>query len=227
MSLAPITNHPISGMESVIEIVGGRDDSPDEAFITTTIQLSKPIAEGDEPVTLILPGTQDALQQPIARWITESVDDSAVAHFDTVDRPDQDTAVIEAFQRYEEMRKAAEALEDAIEVASTTWSTTVLRVQPGQDRIRFFTAVAVPRAETGEFTFATLSPLASFSLSTGGALHVVAVLPSGSTLSSVIALSNPADPNSTIPVDQAVIAQRPVAGFFFQNDPLFKLTYTR
>lgn len=228
--LSPITQIPIRSQDSIIEVVH-RDGEFDEAFITTTLELAKPLTDKEEGETFLLPMSQDGLQRPIMRYVGDAVDDpTATMTFDTeVDRSEADQQVVEALDQLQEVSaevaEAHQQLAGAIKQTAASMSTTTLRVRQGQTRLRYFTTVKVPKAEDGTYTFETLAPLATFILQNGGQIRVVALLPAGANKQEAIALQVKGEPNTAIKVDEAVVGARTILGWKWQTDPYFRITY--
>ncbi len=59
----------------------------------------------------------------------------------------------------------------------------------------------------------------------GGSIGVIALLPRNTTVVTAEALTDPNNPSSTIQTTPANLASRPLLGWFWQNDPLFRVRY--
>jgi hypothetical protein len=225
MSLSPLMNVPVRRQDSVIEVVRKTAVDgivKDEAFVTTAITLEGDIA--DEEITLILPMTSGMGAQQVVRWVDDPVTEAI--GFDDVDRSKLDRAVIEALKKMQESEDEKErAFLRAVEKAAQGFSQAVVKVEPGQRQLRFFYTFAVPKGEDGMPVLEVLAPLASFVIQPGGSISVVALLPAGTTVHEAVALQDPQNVNSTVPVDQATLGGRPCLGFAWQNDPLFRIRY--
>lgn len=229
MTLSPLSNLPIKHQDSLIEFVH-RDDF-DEAFVTTTLELARPLTDEEDGVTLILPMSQDALQRPILRYVGDDVDAAAdTMTFDSdVERSEADQQVVDALSDLEglsaELAEARQRLQQALKETAGTMSTTTLRAKPGQTRLRFFTTVKVPRGDDGIHVFETLAPLSTFVIQNGGEIRVIAALPAGATKIEATALQDKEQPNTNIAVAEATIANRVVLGWSWRTDPFFRITY--
>jgi hypothetical protein len=109
--------------------------------------------------------------------------------------------------------------------AAKSFSSTVVTVEPGQRRLRLFYGISAYRVGDREFEFSVIGPLPSFVIQAGGSIGVVAALPRNTTVVKAEGLFNPTDPNSVVPPSNAMLGGRPVWGWFWQNDPLFRIRY--
>jgi hypothetical protein len=226
MALSPLLNVPIARQDTTIDIVRKGDGSQpfDDVVVTTTLELSGDIDTAE--VTLLLPLAGAAQQKPLLRW-TEDDPAAESVSFDPVERSVFDQGVADALADFQDDdRKEREKLAKAIaKAAKGGISQAVLTVKPGQRQLRFFYTIAAFRQENGTFTFDVLGPLASFVLQTGGSLSAIALLPRGSTLVEAHAYSDPANLSGEISTEQATLAQRQLLGWYYQNDPLFRIIY--
>lgn len=227
MSLAPLPSVPVSRVDSVLEVVskGAGDQANDEVFITTTMLLAADIDAVDE-VTLILPMSSEASQQPILRYVGGDIQTTSIT-FDSVDRSAYDDRVANALAVLADRvtKKEEKELERAIARAAKSFSQAVLTVKPGQRQLRFFFTIAADRVGEREYEFQVLGPLASFALQTGGSISVVALLARGTTLVEAHGLQDPSNPGSEIGRQEADLAGRRALGWVWQNDPLFRVRY--
>ncbi len=227
MSLAPLPSVPVSRVDSVLEVVskGSGDQPSDEVFITTTMLLSADIDLASD-VTLILPMSSEASQQPLLRYVGGDIQTTSVI-FDNVERSAYDQRVADALAALADRvtKKEAKELERAIAAAAKSFSQAVLKVEPGERRLRFFFTIAADRVGDREYQFEVLGPLASFALETHGSIGVIALLAPGTTLVQAQGLQNPSDPGSEIQHQDADLAGRHLIGWTWQNDPLFRVRY--
>lgn len=227
MSLAPLPNVPVSRVDSVLEVVskGGGEQPADEVFITTTMQLTADIDAANE-VTLILPMSAEATQQPLLRYVGGDIQTTSIT-FDTVDRSAYDERVAKALAALSDRVTKTEAreLERAIAKAAKSFSQATLIVKPGQRQLRFFFTVAADRVREREYEFQVLAPLASFALAPGGSISVVTVMARATTLIVAQGLQDPTNPGSEIARQEADLGGRHVLGWLWQFDPLFRVRY--
>jgi hypothetical protein len=211
----------------VIEIVakGAGDQPADEVFVTTTMQLAADI-DATTDVTLILPMSAEATQQPLLRYVGGDIQTTAVT-FDAVDRSAYDQRVADALAALADgvTKKEEKELERAIADAAKSFSQATLTIKPGQRQLRFFFTVAADRVGEREYEFLLLGPLASFALAAGGSISVVTVMGRGTTLVEAHGLQDPANPGSEIARQEADLGGRHVLGWLWQFDPLFRVRY--
>lgn len=227
MSIAPLPNVPVATVDSVIEVVskGAGDQPNDEVFVTTTMRLAADVDPSGE-VTLILPMSSEASQQPLLRYVGGDIQTTAVT-FDQVDRSAYDQRVANALSALADgvTKKEAKELERAIAKAAKSFSQATLTVKPGQRQLRFFFTIAADRVGDREYEFQVLGPLASFVLTPGGSISVVALLARGTTLVSAIGLQDPNNPGSELPRTDCNAGARHISGWMWQYDPLFRVRY--
>jgi hypothetical protein len=227
MSLAPLPSVPVSRVDSVLEVVskGGGDQPADEVFITTTMTLTADI-DSTREVTLILPMSSEASQQPLLRYVGGDIQTTSVT-FDPVERSAYDERVAKALAALADgvTKREQKELERAIAKAAKSFSQAVLVVPPGQRQLRFFFTIAADRVGEREYEFQVLGPLASFALAAGGSISVVALLARNTTLVEAHGLQNPSDPGSEIGRQEADLGGRRVLGWIWQYDPIFRVRY--
>src|SRR5687767_11008816 len=184
MSIAPLPSVPVSRVDSILEVVskGGGDQPHDEVFITTTMQLTADI-DATQEVTVILPMSSEASQQPLLRYVGGDIQTTSIT-FDPVERSAYDQRVANALAALSDRvtKKEAKELERAIAKAAKSFSQAILTVEPGQRHLRFFFTIAADRVGDREYEFQVLGPLASFALTAGGSISVVSVLARGTSL---------------------------------------------
>lgn len=229
MSLSPLINVPISRQDSLIEVVSLGDGSHDhdEVFVSTTLTLAQDI-DPTATVTAILPLATDAQQQPLLRYVSDDVRGPQALLFEEVGRSAYDQAVASALAALAdgETKREAKRLDTAIRAAAKSFSQVVLTIQPGQRQLRFFYTLRAPSLGNREFEFRVLGPLASFIIQPGGSISVASILPRGATQREAVALQDPANPGTALPLSgEADIAGRHVTGWVWQNDPLFRVKY--
>jgi len=225
-ALSPLINVPISRQDSVIDVVSKGDGSheADEVFVTTTILLQQDL-DPSQDVTLILPMGMEAAQKPLLRYLADDIQTNAFS-FDPVDRSVYDQAVADALGGLDTaQREAEQRLADAISQAAGSFSQAVLAVRPGQRQLRFFFTIAARRVEERTFEFQLLGPLASFVIQPGGSISVVAIQPQNTTLVEAIGLQDPTNPGSALGQTEADLGGRHCIGWFWRNDPLFRVRY--
>lgn len=226
MALSPLLNVPIARQDTTMDVVRKGDGSHafDEVVVTTTLELAGDVDANE--VTVVLPLAGKTQQKPLLRW-TEDDPAAESVTFDPVERSVFDQGVADALKDfYDDDRQEREKLAKAIgKAAKGGISQAVLTIKPGQRQLRFFYTIAAFRQESGLFTFDVLGPLASFVLQTGGSLSAVALLARGTTLVEAHGYSEPANLAGEISTEQTVLAQRQMLGWYYQNDPLFRITY--
>jgi hypothetical protein len=116
-------------------------------------------------------------------------------------------------------------LATAIGRAANSLSQAVVRVKPGQRQLRLFYAVSADAVGNREFEFSVIGPLPSFSIQTGGSISLLTTLARGTSLVSATGLTDPNNPGSELPKTECDRAGRHIVGWFWQNDPLFRVRY--
>jgi hypothetical protein len=227
VSLSPLINVPISRQDSIIEVVSKGDGThdADEVFISTSLVLQQDIDLTAEVVAL-LPLAGSAQQQPLLRYVGDDIQQQAFA-FDSVERSLFDQRVAEGLAAIADgaTKKEQKKLATAIGRAAKSFSQAVLTVKPGQRQLRFFYTIAAPKVAEREFEFQVLGPLASFVLSPGGSISVVALLARGTTMVAAVALQDPSHPGSELPRVDCNAGARHISGWMWQYDPLFRMRY--
>src|SRR4051794_17042217 len=94
MSLAPLTNIPITKLDATAEVVSQGDGSHDhdEVVVTSTMSLAADVDPARE-VTLILPLSGEGAQQPLLRYIDDDVRAATTITFDPIERSKADQRV--------------------------------------------------------------------------------------------------------------------------------------
>lgn len=225
----PIQNVPVQRVDTVIELVPRGDGSQDadDVFVTTNLWLNADIDSAKEAL-LILPLASEAQQQPLVRYTGEPITGPAVFSFDPVDRSELDDELLERLAAMADgaSKKEQKSFATQVSRAADAFSTTVLKVEPGQRQLRLFYSIAADKVADREFEFTVIGPLPSFVIGTGGSIHVTALLHRGTSLVSAQAYTDPANPNSQqINVEQVAVAGRAVLGWTWQNDPAFRVRY--
>lgn len=147
--------------------------------------------------------------------------------FDPVERSEADQRVADALEALAdgETKKESKELARAIGAAAKGWSQTVLTVEPGEHRLRFFYSIAADKVAEREYQFEVLGPLASFIVQTRATIGVVALLPTGTTMVEARAWQDPSNPGTELPRTDATLGGRMCFGWQWQNDPLFRVRY--
>jgi hypothetical protein len=227
VGLSPLINVPVSRQDSIIEVVSKGDGThvADEVFITTSLVLQQDIDPSAEVVAL-LPLAGSAQQQPLLRYVGDDIQEHAF-QFDAVDRSVFDQRVADGLAAITDgaTKKEQKKLATAIGRAAKSFSQAVVVVKPGQRNLRFFYTVAAPKVADREFEFQVLGPLASFVLTPGGSISVIAVLARGTTLVSAVALQDPNNPGTELPKTETNAGARSISGWMWQYDPLFRVRY--
>lgn len=225
----PIQNVPVQRVDTVIEVVprGDGSQAADDVFVTTNLWLNADIDSAEEAL-LILPLASEAQQQPLVRYTGQPITGPAVFPFDPVDRSDLDDELIErlAAMANGASKKEQKAFATQVSRAAEAFSTTVLKVEPGQRQLRLFYSISADKVADREFEFKVIGPLPSFVIGTGGSIHVTALLDRRTSLVSAQAYTDPANPASQqVNVENAPVAGRIVLGWTWQNDPAFQVRY--
>ena len=229
MAFQHLNNIPVRIVDTVIDVVsrGPGAQDHDDVFVTVTMELLGDIDSAQEAI-LILPMSQEAQQQPVVRYTSEPITGSQVFAFDPVDRSDYDDEVIERLERLADgaSKREQRDLAVAIKRAARSFSSTVVKVDPGQRQLRLFYAIAADRVGEKEFEFSVIGPLPSFVIGTGGSIGVITLLPRNTSIVSAEGLTDPNNPGSAISrTDGGVLGGRFVTSWFWQNDPLFRIRY--
>jgi hypothetical protein len=228
MSFQQLSNVPVRIVDTVIDVVprGPGSQEHDDVFVTVTMDLLADIDSQQEAV-LILPMSQEAQQQPVVRYTSDHITGKQVFEFDPVDRSDYDDEVVERLERLADgaSKREQRDLAVAIKRAAQSFSTTVVKVEPGQRQLRLFYSIAADRVAEKEFEFSVIGPLPSFVIGTGGSIGVITLLPRNTTVVAADGLTDPNNPGSAIQRTDANLASRPALAWFWQNDPLFRVRY--
>lgn len=194
--------------------------------MTTQLELLGDI-DSKSSAVLILPLASEAQQQPILRYTDQPITGAQVFTFDDVERSVYDQEIVEDLVAFADGASKKEQRDFAVDIgrAANSLSSTVVKVEPGQRKLRLFYGIAADKVSDREFEFSVIGPLPSFVIQAGGSIGVIAALPRATTVVSAEGLYNPQDPNSVVPPTNAQLGGRPVWGWFWQNDPLFKIRY--
>lgn len=218
---------PIKEIDVVVEVVSGGDGSQeqDQVMVTANLELTADI--DDEEALLLLPLASGAQQQPVVRYVDQHVKDAFQFDVDVVDRSAYDKELIERLQKMEDgtsKKEERDAL-TAMRRCADGLSAAVVRVQPGQRQLRLFYTVAAKKVEDKLFEFEVMGPLPSFVIEQRGSISAIMVLPRETSVDSAVGLKDPKDEGSVIEKGEATLAKRPVVGWFWPNDPLFRVRY--
>jgi len=228
MALTPLNNVPVRNIDTTIDVVSRGDGThdQDDVFVTAGIDLLGDI-DASEPAMLILPLASEAQQQPLLRYTDEPIHGAQVFTFDEVERSVYDQQVVDRLEKLADgaSKKEQRSVATAIGRAAKTLSAAVVEVKPGQRRLRLFYSIAADKIADREFEFSVIGPLPSFVIQTGGGIGVIAVLPRGTTVVSAEALTDPNNPGTALQRTDANLGNRPAMGWFWQNDPLFRVRY--
>jgi len=228
MAFEPMSNIPVRLVDTTIDVVsrGSGEQTHDDVFITTQLQLQADIAAG-ERITLILPLASEAQQQPILRYTDQPITGAQVFTFDDVERSVYDQEVVDSLEALADGATKKEQRDLAVDIgrAAQSLSSTVVTVEPGERTLRLFYGIAADKVADREFEFSVIGPLPSFVIQPGGSIGVIATLPRNTSVLQAEGLFNPQDPYSVVPPSNAVLGGRPVWGWFWQNDPLFRIRY--
>lgn len=228
MAFDPVTNIPVRVVDTTIDVVsrGAGDQDYDDVFVTAQLELQGEIASGERAV-LILPLASEAQQQPILRYTDQPIDGPQVFTFDPVERSAYDDEVIRSLETLADGASKREQRDLAVDIgrAANSFSSAVIAVEPGQRTLRLFYGIAADKVGDREFEFSVIGPLPSFVLQAGGSIGVIAMLPRSTTVIRAEGLFNPQDPSSIVPPSNAMLGGRPVWGWFWQYDPLFRIRY--
>jgi len=228
MSLAPITNHPITKLDAVAEVVSKGDGTHerDEVLVTSTLTLAAPLDAAAETM-LVLPMSGQGVQQPLLRYIDDDVRAATAITFDDVERSKADQRVADDLAALADgaTKKELQRLAAGIRAAATGWSQAILKVKPGDQTLRFFFSIAAQKTAEREFGFELLAPLASFTVPTRAFIGVVTLLPSATSVVEARAWQDPNNPGSELPRTDANLGGRACFGFQWTNDPLVRVKY--
>ncbi|HST69111.1 MAG TPA: hypothetical protein VLI94_05590 [Solirubrobacterales bacterium] len=229
MAFQEITNVPIKHIDTVIDVVSKGDGTHDhdEVAVTSSLELVAPIDDAEEAL-LILPMSGEAQQKPIVRYSDEHVKEGAVFTFDPVDRSVYDEELVERLEELADgtSKKEQKSVATQLERCADGLSAAVLRVKPGETKLRVFYEIAATKVEERTFEFGVIGPLPSFVIQAGGSIGLLGILPRATSLISAIALSDPTNPGSEINTKaEADLGGRHLVGWTWQNDPLFKVRY--
>ena len=227
MAFQTLTNIGVRNVDTTIDVVSKGDGShaADEVIVTSTLQLLGDIDASGEAV-LLLPLASEAQQQPLVRYSEDDITQSSYT-FDPVDRSVYDQQVADRLAALADgaSKKEQKALNAAIDRAADSLSQAVVRVKPGQRHLRLFYAVAADAVGGREFEFSVIGPLPSFAIQAGGSISVLATLARGTTLVNAVGLTDPNNPGSEIAKTECDAAGRKIIGWYWQNDPLFRVRY--
>lgn len=229
MAFEELKNIPITRIDSVIEVVNKGDGTheADQVMVTSTLTLGADI-DADEEALLLLPLAASAQQQPIVRYSDEHVKDGAVFAFDPIERSVYDQELVERLAAIADgtSKKEQKEIATQLERCADGISAAVVRVKPGQRALRLFYEIAAPKIEDRVFELQVIGPLPSFVIQAGGSISMVALMPRATAVQSAVALQDPANEGSEISgKTECELGSRPAVGWFWQNDPLFRIRY--
>lgn len=228
MAFKPVTDIPVRTVDTVIDVVsrGDGNHDHDDVFVTAQLGMLGDIDPGEE-VTLLLPLASEAQQQPILRYTNQPITGAQVFTFDKVERSEYDDQVVHRLEALADgaTKREQRDLASAIGRASKSLSSTVITVEPGQRSLRLFYGISANKVGEREFEFSVIGPLPSFVIQAGGSIGVVTLLPRSTTVVSAEGLTDPNNPGSAIQRTDASLGARASLGWFWQNDPLFKVRY--
>jgi hypothetical protein len=229
MTFEQVRDIPISKIDTVIEVIAKGDggQEADQVMVSSTLQLAADIDAGADAL-LLLPLAGSAQQQPIVRYSDEHVKDGVVFAFDPIERSAYDEELVERLADLANgtSKKEQKAVATQIERCADGLSAAVVRVKPGQRTLRLFYEVAAPKVEERTFELSVIGPLPSFVIQAGGSISLAAILPRATAVQSALALADPANEGSAIGgKSECELGARPAIGWFWQNDPLFRIRY--
>ena len=229
MAFEPISNIPVRVVNTIIDVVGRGDGTHDrdDVFVTVDLELLADI-DAQQKATLILPLAEEAQQQPVLRYTDRPITGAQVFTFDDVERSVYDEQVVDRLEALADgaSKREQRALATAIGRAAKSLSATVVEVEPGQRRLRLFYSIAADKVADREFAFSVIGPLPSFVIQAGGSIGVIALLPRNTAIVSADAFTDPSNPGTPIQrTDAPPLGARPAMGWFWQNDPLFRVRY--
>ena len=228
MAFEPLSSVPVRVVDTTIDVVSkGTGEQPhDDVFVTCQLELQGEVAVGERAM-LVLPLASEAQQQPILRYTDQPITGAQVFTFDDVDRSEYDEEVVRSLEALGDGASKREQRDLAVDIgrAAKSISTTVVTVEPGQRTLRLFYGIAADKVGDREYEFSVIGPLPSFVIQAGGSIGVIAALPRNTTVVEAVGLFTPQDPNSVVPPSNALLGGRPVWGWFWQNDPLFRIRY--
>jgi hypothetical protein len=228
MAFEPLNNIPVRTVNTIIDVVSRGDGThqQDDVFVTVDLELLADVDPGQE-ATLILPLAAEAQQAPILRYTDKPINGAQVFTFDEVERSVYDQQVVDRLEALADgaTKKEQRSLATAIGRAAKSLSATVIQIAPGQRRLRLFYAIAADKVADREFEFSVIGPLPSFVIQAGGSIGVITLLPRNTTVVTAEGLTDPNNPGSAIQRTDANLAARPLLGWFWQNDPLFRVRY--
>lgn len=228
MSLAPLTNIPITKLDATAEVVSQGDGSHDhdEVLVTSTMSLAADLDSARE-VTLILPLSGEGTQQPLLRYIDDDVRAATAITFDPVERSEADQRVADDLASLADgaTKKELQRLAAGVRTAAKGYSQAILKVKPGERQLRFFFSIAAKKVADREFEFQLLAPLGSFVVPVRGTIGVIGILASNTSLVEARAWQDPNNPGSELPRTDASLGGRTCFGFHWTNDPFVRVRY--
>lgn len=224
MALSPITPLTIQSENVLVDLqpTSLHGAEHDTAMINTTMLLQAPATES---VIFALPSFDAPLQEPMLRVVAETpgvAEAFAETTFAAVDK--------ELRELFAQARRDDREFWDALRQGEAQHvSFARVRIEAGEQLIRFHYPQKVPKLEDGSFQFRVLAPLASFVLNGGGGdISFVAALPRvyGRAVELMAATTeNPPGSPAQALTEQAAIAQRLLVGHYVKQDPIYTITY--
>lgn len=223
-----LSNIPVNRVDTVIDVISRGDGSheQDDVFVTASLGLAADIDSGEEAI-LILPLASEAQSKPIVRYTDEPIKGSAVFEFDDVERSVYDQELVDRLEKMADGASKREQRDFAVAVgrATKSFSVTAVKVEPGQRELRLFYKVAADKVGDREFQYEIVGPLPSFSIKGSGSIGVVSLQPRGTTVVSAKGLTDPDNEGSEIEKKEEALGYRPVIGWEWKKDPLFRVRY--
>lgn len=227
MSLQEVTNIAVRNVDTTIDVIPKGDGShaADDVLVTTTLQLLGDLDSEGEAL-LLLPLASEAQQRPLVRYTDDDIVQASF-EFDPVERSVYDQQVVDRLAAMADgaSKKEQKALATAIGRAADSLSSAAVRVKPGQRQLRLFYSISADSVGNREFEFSVIGPLPSFAIQAGGSISVLATLARGTQLVSAVGLTDPNNPGSEIAKSECNAAGRHIVGWYWQNDPLFRVRY--
>lgn len=228
MTFETLSNIPVHFVDTTLDIVskGSGEQPTDDVFVTVELQLLSDIDTVNE-ATLILPMAGEAQQQPLLRYTDQPITGAQTFAFDPVDRSVYDSAVVDKLEALADgaSKREQRSLAIAIGRAARSLSQTVVTVQPGQRQLRLFYGISATKVADKEYGFSVIGPLPSFVIQAGGSIGLIGLLPRNASIVAAEALTDPNNPGTALARTDANLGGRPAIGWFWQNDPLFRIRY--
>lgn len=224
MALSPITPFPVQSEHTLVDLQPASQygHKHDIAMINTTLLLQAPAAE---EVVFALPSLDAPEQAPLLRVVAKTA--GVATEFEETTFEDVDRELRRDFRqaRRDDWDYFYKVLTE--EAHAVSWAR--VRVEQGDQLVRFHYPYRVPQVEPGVYEFRVLAPLASFLLNPSqGEISFAVALPriQGRNIQLVSAHSeNPPDSPGVQLTEQASLGQRLFLGHFVRLDPLYSIRY--